>query len=583
MEDPDDHAALSLLEESREALHGEITELEHERQQLEAQLEVVGTKLEAKLRVLRLVEATEQQLGRHEPRLHESGPTPAAAFRRPRSSSPDAEPQPLPTRAVPIAVWEDHLLPLLRCQDAARLGCSCKALRGVVREHFKDVGQINTESLEAALTSFPRVRTVVVGFLEDTGRSDVVEALVQWLREGGRGRSLERVTTMSEYAGDVFHKVLQEGTLPSLKCVPAVLKNETHRASLTGGLVAAVHELRVTFDTWMADAVYLRPQLAALGLVRQLPALAKLEVTIGGWRYGEAVQWPPFIPPSLKSLRIELWLKDVFATESLLHALHDMLGASGARLDRLEVLLPIKFKFIGNGLVHLAQALRCCSPTLKGFYLGMLDSSGTWVAPPLHVDKETEGYASKLEWLRVQWADVMSGVSACRELEVLVLPRITVEPLFPPGTAFASLTHLEISDHEREYRPAAGVMGLWKLVASGGLPALAKLSLRLEGRWGGIEEVRTRVAPALEAVAGTLLHLDLDKVEECGWLSDEVDVGYELGVAVGKLQWLKDLALSLSEDGRVYEAVGGSGGEWGESPSSAAVAGVAAARSEGQR
>jgi hypothetical protein len=32
-------------------------------------------------------------------------------------------------------------------------------------------------------------------------------------------------------------------------------------------------------------------------------------------------------------------------------------------------------------------------------------------------------------------------------------------------------------------------------------------------------------------------------------------VGYELGVAVGKLRRLKDLALDLSEDGRAYHAV----------------------------
>jgi hypothetical protein len=29
-------------------------------------------------------------------------------------------------------------------------------------------------------------------------------------------------------------------------------------------------------------------------------------------------------------------------------------------------------------------------------------------------------------------------------------------------------------------------MGLWELMASGGLPALAKLSVRLEGQWGSV-------------------------------------------------------------------------------------------------
>jgi hypothetical protein len=56
------------------------------------------------------------------------------------------------------------------------------------------------------------------------------------------------------------------------------------------------------------------------------------------------------------------------------------------------------------------------------------------------------------------------------------------------------------------------------------------------------------VAPALEAVAGTLTHLRLQ------WHPDDVNVGYELGLAVGKLRRLRDLALDLSNDGRVYHA-----------------------------
>jgi hypothetical protein len=104
-----------------------------------------------------------------------------------------------------------------------------------------------------------------------------------------------------------------------------------------------------------------------------------------------------------------------------------------------------------------------------------------------------------------------------------------------------------------------GGVGLWELMASGGLPALAKLTLYLHGRWQGCAgKIRVRLAPAFEAVAGTLTHLHLGKpgysfYDE--WLSDEVDVGYELGVAVCKLRRLKDLAFDLSEDGLIYHAV----------------------------
>jgi hypothetical protein len=219
-----------------------------------------------------------------------------------------------------------------------------------------------------------------------------------------------------------------------------------------------------------------------------------------------------------------------------------MLRASRARLERLEVEVSPDLECLGDGLVHLAQALRCCSPTLKGFVLG---SNNTRVG----IHERAQDYATRVERLRVQWAEALAGMSACRELQVLVLPYIDVEPLFPPGAAFHRLTHLEISAYKREHPPDAGMMGLWELMASGGLPALAKLKVWLEGLGGGVNEVRSRVAPGLEAVAGSLTHLHL-----AGGGLDEVRMGYELGVAVGKLRRLKDLALHLSRDGRFYHA-----------------------------
>jgi hypothetical protein len=81
----------------------------------------------------------------------------------------------------------------------------------------------------------------------------------------------------------------------------------------------------------------------------------------------------------------------------------------------------------------VAQALHCCSPTLKVFKLQQSAAPG--VAPG--EDDEDSGPP---EPVRVQWADVLAAVSACRELEVLVLPQIEVEPLFPRSTAFARLT-----------------------------------------------------------------------------------------------------------------------------------------------
>jgi hypothetical protein len=366
---------------------------------------------------------------------------------------------------------------------------------------------------------------------------------------GAHGRHLEVVTVENDYglAKDLVHEALQQGALPSLKVVSASLEFATHRASLTQGFLRAMHELRVTIAPYHNNTSEIEAQVAALGLVRQLPALAKLEVSVLG-RGAKPVQWPAFISPSLKVLHIDVGETGALSL-SLLGALPGILGASGATLDRLEVVVPADVLDLGDGLVHVAQALRSCLSTLKGLLLMTSDSVR------IHVDSDANDFASQAERLRVQWADVLAGVSCCHELEVLVLPCITVKTLFPPGCAFRRLTHLEISDYDGEDAPTTGWQGLWEVMASGGLPALAKFSATFKGRWGAAEKMKTQVAPALEAVAATLTELSLESSEDGEWLDDEAAVGYELGAAVGKLRRLNDLALDLFRDGRAYHAV----------------------------
>jgi hypothetical protein len=369
-------------------------------------------------------------------------------------------------RALPTAVWEDHLLPLLTRNEAARLGCTCKALKGVVREHFKgDLGrEINVRTLQAALTTFPRARSVAVSGSRDDWSPQRREATVHMLREEGRGRHLEMLTVGFFSAEENFvHEALQAGALPSLRRLDTRLEHEVQRASLTGGFLGAVHELQVTINCRDHEEAPVEPQLAALGLVRQLPALVALKVGVMGRDGGMPVEWPPFIPPSLKALRVSVMFERVMG-KSLLCALPGMLEASGARLERLEVHIPDNVKAVGDGLLHLAQALRCCSPTLKGF------SIVAGYHEHLGCDYRAPEYEAMNERLRVQWPELLAGVSACRELQVLVLPHILVEPLFPRGTSFDRLTHLEISDHKREHAPDAGVIGLWELLAQGGCP-----------------------------------------------------------------------------------------------------------------
>jgi hypothetical protein len=473
--------------------------------------------------------------------------TPAAALKRARATSPDvsSQPQPLPTRDLPIAVWEEHLLPLMAWKDAGRLGCTCRALNVVVREHFiGGLGTVEAKKLRAALMTFPGARELTLACSSEYWGSDgFKEGLVESLREGGRGRHLAIVRSDGGLpASGLVHMMLRGGALPSLKGVTASLEFATHRASLTEGLLGAMHELHLTVGCTQE----LAPQLAALGLVRQLPLLTKLELGVlkDMASDDQPVQWPAFIPPNLKTLHIKTEVGP--ASQTLLRALPGMLGVCGARLDRLEVIIPPWFTISGDGLGNIAEAVRYCSTTLKSFRLLAERAEGVVYV----VNADAEESDEQETRLRVQWAEVLAAVSSCRELEVLFLPYIEVEPLFPLGTVFGRLTHLEIHAYAGERPPETGAMGLWELMASGGLPTLAKLRVRLEGcGWEHVEGVRTWVMPALEAVAGTLTHLDLGKWIQDSWPSDE------LRVAIGKLRRLKDLALTLSDNGHGHHSV----------------------------
>jgi hypothetical protein len=283
------------------------------------------------------------------------------------------------------------------------------------------------DELQAALTTFPRARTVVI-----SGGDRGHDELLEWLREGGRGRHLERVQIEDTSNDPFLHRALQENALPSVRSVDVCLCDELHRTSLTD----AMHELQLIYDA--SDVKSVEAQLSALGLVRQLPALVKLEICVFG-ASEDPPRWPPFVPPALKALHIAL--QQLITDESFLRAVPGMLEGSGAKLERLEVECTCTSEEqVGEGLVYLAQALHCCSPTLKGFFLK----------------------TAELRQSVSQWADFLVGVSACGELQMLVLPHTKVEPLFPPGTVFVRLVHLEISDSERERQPDAGVMGLWE-------------------------------------------------------------------------------------------------------------------------
>jgi hypothetical protein len=358
-------------------------------------------------------------------------------------------------------VWEDHLLPLLTCKDAARLARTCKELSVVVREHVKDLGTVKLDKLHAVLTTFPSARSVGLSEAGLEGwEKEQHLALVARLRGAGLGGGIKTVKTIpgDRLVNNFVYEALRGGILPSLKGVGAWLGVPFQVASVKEGFMRGMHELRVMLTRFRSYDF--APQLAALGLARHLPALTKLEVTVSkdDPASEDPVQWPPFIAPSLKALR--LLIERGPTGRSLLPALPGVLGASGARLERLEVSLLSDAYTRDDPLSHLAKAVRCCSPTLKDLRL----AAGRFLVP------QGEDFTRECERFGEDWAGLLAGVSTCCELEVLVLPNFYFVPLFPPGTTFGRLTHLEISDYGRSRSAGASLIGLWELMALGGCP-----------------------------------------------------------------------------------------------------------------
>jgi hypothetical protein len=238
-----------------------------------------------------------------------------------------------------------------------------------VREHFAGgLGSVRLDRLKAALTTFPRTRSVATCGSRGGGLEAAVArlALLEFLCGGRHGASLTTITTSSETESTCVLTALARGGLPSLRGVALELAIANHRELLTEGRLGGMHELRVRVN---GDHHQLQAQLAALGLVRQLPALAKLEVEARGVWVDPVPQWPPFIPLSLKALSIDASHGTRFS-RSLVRVLPRLIGsgASGAAMiDRLEVQFPTDYRKVRIGLVTLARALRGCAATLKAF------------------------------------------------------------------------------------------------------------------------------------------------------------------------------------------------------------------------
>jgi hypothetical protein len=437
------------------------------------------------------------------------------------------------TTALPLSVWQDHLMPWLSVGETARLRGVCRALRGVVAEYPVNVhGAIWLSQPEKALTCFPAAEGLGL-YLNRALPPEEETILVESLRRGGK--RLRRIRGLGEGADQVIAAAVLAGAMPRLVDLTLTTARPACRRLLSEGRLARIEELEVTV-TDLSD----KEQLTSLGHLRRLPSLRALTLSevamaLGGEGEREWERIPPFLPPSLTALTLG-FKRDDAAAASLLRGLPSMLQASGARLEAItvEVFYPLCAAAAGA----LAAALRTCSPTLRVVELPTEPECDVGLTPAF------EALASGL-------------AGCCGTLERLCLPWSVFHALLALGPHFPRLTHLHVSGRHALDLTSS----VWAHVAGGCLPALTSLDLRacapvtgrLEGAEGGGEGGSPFVR-AFGALAGTLTHLTMSNAV----LNDDVpprSAGHELGAAIGRLRHIRYLSLGVSADGRTYHAL----------------------------
>jgi hypothetical protein len=356
--------------------------------------------------------------------------------------------------ALPLSVWQEHLIPVVSTREAAGLRVVCRALKALALEWpvdtAKELRVEYSEDLQAALTCFPATKTLDVYFdapLEAAEESRIMELL---RRHGG---TLKYVTAYEEGAERLFFSAVQGGALANLKNWDVKLENPLHRQILSGGMLRLLEDVDV--DIKPGD----EEQLAASEHLRNLPQLRRLFLRWWGDEEAEvvvveAVAFPPFIPPSVKTLKVEFVVR--MYTESLLRDLPDMLRESGAKLQDIQIY--VQDDFCVEAASALDQVLRICSSTLKS--VGVLK---------FHYDNTGTSYAREL---------VPGLISCCDTLEVLSCHWAVFSALPAPLPTFSRLTKLflmgERPDEFIRFTPRA-----WDIMANGGLPALTDFTTRV--------------------------------------------------------------------------------------------------------
>jgi hypothetical protein len=427
--------------------------------------------------------------------------------------------------SLPLSVWREHLRPVLPVKEVVRLRRVCKALKAMVTEWPMNLKHAWPSRLEPALRCFPATVSLTIVELEPLAPAEE-SRMVELLR--GHGGTLKDVNAQGGGAERLLLSAVRAGALPKLTFFYFPLANPIHREILAGGTLGCLEQ--VTLSIKQAE------HFAALEHLRRLPHLHTIYLKCNGV---QETTLPPFIPPTLKSLLLEV--QPYANLESLLRQLPHVLRASGASLEEIGVdtydETAVEFG------AALAQVLRACSPTLKRLKL-------------------------LCRWRYILSTACVAGLlpgltSCCDTLEVLSCPWAVFSALPATCPTFPRLTKLHVPAGRDEEVDLASPG--WEVMANGRLPALASIVIGNVGKFrsschepGGASEGAGRLARAFEAVAGTLNRLILSGQIIPGGRGDDLPAGacYELGAAIGKLRRLRYLKLDLFTDGRAYYAVG---------------------------
>jgi hypothetical protein len=225
------------------------------------------------------------------------------------------------------------------------------------------LGYVKLMYIEAALTCFPAAESFSSCCEEPLVPAEE-SRMVELLR--GHGGTLKDVNTDGEVAERLNTSAMRAGALPNLTYTNLSLADPIHREILSGGMLPLLEDVDVRIDRG--------EHVAALAPLRHLKHLRSLGIEC---REALEAALPPFFPPSLKALHLDIVPSATLPL--MLLELPSTLQASGARLEEVVIGETQDLSDLSaEGGAALANVLQRFSSTLKTVKLFGTGCSASW-------------------------------------------------------------------------------------------------------------------------------------------------------------------------------------------------------------